>query len=504
MQYALTCMVFLPVAFAVPVLFIRDDALVRWVALVATAAELLLGTMLFFTFAQAGHSGKWLLVEDHAWIAQLGIRYSLGMDGISLLLVVLSALLFVMSVIVSWRSVKERVPLFHFMLLLMETGVLGVFLSTDLFLFYLFWEVMLIPMFFIIGIWGHGRRVYSAVKFFIYTVTGSLLMLLGIIGLYIVHGRQTGIYTFALDALAATNVEPSTGLWLFAAFLVGFAVKVPVFPLHAWLPDAHTDAPTAGSVILAGIMLKTGTYGLLRIGFPLLPYAALSFLPVIFMVGLVGVFYASWVAFAQSDMKRLVAYSSISHLALVVIGIAAWNELSLAGSVLQMVNHGITTGALFIMVGMLDERAHTREMAAFGGLWAKAPAMSAFFLLFILSSLGLPGLNNFAGEFLIFVGLFREHPVIAAAAFAGVVWTLAYLLRLAQKVLFGPVTDTGALAGEFPDLTAREYAVVVPLAVLVIAIGLYPSMLLRPLDAPIQGLIVIVKVASAGTGGLAP
>ncbi len=490
----LTILVFLPAVAGLSVLFARDERLCRLLTLITTAVEFAVVSLLFYTVSKTPMPPSgWMLRIDSPWIGAFGIRYSLGLDGISLLLVALSAFLFLLSVVVSWRAIKARVPLFHSMLLVMETGVLGVFLSTDLFLFYLFWEVMLIPMFFLIGIWGHGRRVYSALKFFIFTFTGSLFMLLSIIGVYIYHGSQTGDYTFALERLAGTPVPYGVSLWLFAGFLLGFAVKVPVFPIHTWLPDAHTDAPTAGSVILAGLLLKTGTYGLLRFAFPLFPQAAAAFLPLLFTLAVTGIFYASWVAFAQKDMKRLVAYSSVSHLAYVVLGIAAWNEVSLAGSVLQMVNHGISTGALFIMVGMLDERAHTREIASFGGLWSKAPTMSAFFLLFILSSLGLPGLNNFSGEFLILVGLFRSHPWLAAAAFAGLVFTLAYLLRLAQKLLFGP-EGPSTMYG-FKDISGREAAVLVPLAVLVIWIGVYPSFFLKGLYGPVGSLVSGVRTA---------
>ena len=485
LQGALIYLLFLPVVAGAPLLLERNDKVVRWLSLLATGAVFCTTLLLYFySGSLQGIEGRWLIHVDRAWIDRYGVRFSLGLDGISLLLVTLTAFVFVLAVAVSWRAITTRVQLFHFMLLTMETGVMGVFLATDLFLFYLFWEVMLIPMFFLIGMWGHGRRVYSAVKFIIYTVAGSLLMLLAIIGLYVIHGGATGDYTFALDRLVGTPMPHTTAMWLFAAFLLGFAVKVPVFPLHLWLPDAHTDAPTAGSVILAGLLLKTGTYGLLRFAFPLFPGAAASFLPLIFAVSIVGIFYAAWIAFAQKDMKRLVAYSSIAHLGFVVLGIAAWNEASLAGSVLQMVNHGVTTGALFIMVGMLDERTHTRDISAYGGLWARAPALSAFFLLFVLSSLGLPGLNNFAGELLILVGVFRAHPVLAASAFAGLVAGLIYLLRLAQKLLFGqPRPDT-----EIKDLTPRELSVVVPLAALVLVIGLYPALLLKPLAGPVSDL----------------
>lgn len=490
-------MVFLPTLVAVLLLFEKSERVCRIIALMVTGAELAISIVLYYLLLKGyAGPGRWFISVDLPWVERFGMRFSLGMDGISLLLVCLSALLFMLSVIVSWRSVKTKVPLFHAMLLVLETGVLGVFLATDLFLFYLFWEVMLIPMFFLIGVWGHGRRIYSAVKFLIFTVTGSLFMLLSIIGLYVIQGSQTGDYTFALDRLVGTQISFPVSALLFSGFLLGFAVKVPVFPLHTWLPDAHTDAPTAGSVILAGLLLKTGTYGILRFAFPLFPQAAAASLPVLFTVGIIGIFYASWVAFAQKDMKRLVAYSSVSHLAYVVIGIAAWNEVSLAGSVLQMVNHGISTAALFIMIGMLDERAHTRDIDGFGGLWSKAPAFSAFFLLFILSSLGLPGLNNFTGEFLILVGLFRAHPIITVAAFAGLVAGLIYLLRLAQNVLFGP---PGAAVQEpgMTDLSSRELAVLVPLALLVVLIGVYPAMLLRPIQGPVRDLMGIA-VRSAG------
>lgn len=491
--YLLTYLVFLPAAVSVPLLFVDSERAVRWVTLAATSVVLLMTLALYIRLPFEGlPPGSWLAYEDRAWIESFGVRYSLGLDGISLVLVMLTSFVFAVSVAVSWRAVKERIALFHFMLLVMETGVLGVFLAADLFLFYLFWEVMLIPMFFLIGLWGHGRRVYSAVKFFLYTMTGSLLMLAAIIGLYLAHADKTGVYTFAIDSLAGTHVTGAAGMWLFAAFLLAFAVKVPLFPLHAWLPDAHTDAPTAGSVILAGLLLKTGTYGLVRIGFPLFPEAASAMLPVVFAAGLIGLYYASWIAFAQTDMKRLVAYSSIAHLGLVVMGIAAWNEVALAGAVAQMVNHGISTGALFIMVGMLDERSHTREISAYGGLWSKAPALSAFFLLFLLSSSGLPGLNNFVGEFLIFLGLFSRHPVLSALAFAGIVASLIYLLKLAQRLLFGPAPE----GLEFGDLTPREATVLVPLAALVIILGLYPSIVLRPLDAPVRDLVEIYRITA--------
>jgi NADH-quinone oxidoreductase subunit M len=501
MNGALTFLIFLPALAALPLLFERNGKTVRWLALFITVCELIVCLGLYWLrWHGMMFSGPDFLYLDHLWIPAFGVHYALMMDGVSLLLTTLTAFLFLLSALASWNQIKERVTLFHCMLLFLETGIMGVFLSADLFLFYLFWEVMLIPMFFLIGIWGHGRKIYSAVKFFVFTISGSLLMLLAIIGIYILHGRQTGVYTFLLHDLINTTASPPLSAALFIGFLLGFAVKVPLFPLHTWLPDAHTDAPTAGSVILAGLLLKTGAYGLLRVAFPLFPRAGRAFLPLIFTIAVIGIFYASWVALAQKDMKRLIAYSSVSHLAYVVLGIAVWNEVSLAGSVLQMVNHGITTGALFIMVGMMDERMHTREMSAYGGLWSQAPALSAFFLFFVLSSLGLPGLNNFAGELLILTGLFRAHPYLCAAGFLGMVSTLIYLLSLAQKVLFGPPKDYSATG--FGDLSGRELTVLIPLAVLVVLIGVYPHLLLRVLDMPVKDMVNAASGSAYAAGGM--
>ncbi len=494
MNGTLTFLIFLPALSALLLLLEKNPKTVRLFALFITSCELAISLLVYWLCWRGIFSGRTLIKLDYPWIARFGIHYALAMDGVSLLLVTLTALLFALCVLVSWRQVNERVSLFHAMLLFLETGIMGVFLSADLFLFYLFWEAMLIPMFFLIGVFGHGRRVYSAVKFFVFTITGSLLMLLSIIGVYIIHGRETGVYSFMLRDLAHTQVSPVVSGVLFIGFLLGFAVKVPLFPLHTWLPDAHTDAPTAGSVILAGVLLKTGAYGILRVAFPLFPRAAAAFLPLIFTISVTGIFYAAWIAFAQKDMKRLIAYSSVSHLAYVVLGIAVWNDVSIAGSVLQMVNHGITTGALFIMVGMMDERMHTRDISAYGGLWSKAPAMSAFFLFFILSSLGLPGLNNFTGEFLILTGLFRAHPWLCAAGFAGMVTTLIYLLSLAQKILFGPPKEYRG----FTDLSGRELAVLIPLAFLVVFIGVYPSALLRVLDTPVRDMVSAVSINPVG------
>ena len=492
----LSIIIFLPLLGALlSLVFWRRPLLCRWATLCVTAADLVLviGLLSSNLAATPGPTGTWLLAEDASWIDRFGIRYSLGLDGISLVLVLLTAFLALLCVLVSWRQIETRVGAFHFFLQFMETGILGVFLATDVFLFYLFWEVQLIPMFFLIGIWGHERRIYATIKFILYTVAGSLLMLVALIGLYLIHGSQTGTYTFSLYQLMRTSLSPGTEIWLYAAFLLAFAIKIPLIPVHSWLPDAHTEAPTAGSVILAGLLLKTGAYALLRFAFPLFPVASKLSVPLLLVLGLGGLFYASWIALAQKDIKRLVAYSSIGHMALVVIGVAVWNIMTLSGAILQMVNHGLTTSALFILVGMLDERVHSREMANFGGLWKRMPVFSAFFLLFAMSSLGLPGLNNFVGEILILVGTFRENPWAAGIGFAGLVFTVIYVLWLVQKTLFGETRNEQIRALTFSDINAREVVILAPLAAAVILIGLFPAPVLNLFQEPVRGLIAFLK-----------
>jgi NADH-quinone oxidoreductase subunit M len=367
-------------------------------------------------------------------------------------------------------------------MLAMETGIMGVFLALDLALFYLFWEVMLIPMFFLIGIWGHGRKLYSTVKFFLFTMSGSLLMLLAIIALHLLHARQSGVATFSLQQLVGTSLPPDTQLWLFAAFFLAFSIKFPLFPLHTWLPDAHTDAPTAGSVILAGLLLKTGSFGLIRFGYPLFPQAAQTLTPLFYTLAIIGIIYASLVAFAQQDMKRLIAYSSIGHMGFVAIGIAAWQPVALSGSIIQMANHGVTTGALFCLVGMLDERAHTREISAFGGLWGKIPKYSFFFLFFSLATVGLPGLNNFVGEFLILAGTMKTAPLVTALAFTGIVLTLIYSVRLVQELLFQEERQPLLM----DDLDLREMTLLTIMALLCLWMGIHPEPLLELIHLPVQ------------------
>ncbi len=482
----LTILIFLPLVGCLclaPVWNCHKTA--RPIALGFAVAELALAGWLLFSTpgmpTAAGAPAGYFLWEDAPWIGRFGIRYLLGMDGISLLMVTLTAFTSVVAMAVSWRGITERTTLHYFLILLMESGIMGVFLALDLVLFYLFWEVMLIPMFFLIGIWGHGRRIYSAVKFFLYTLAGSLLMLLAIMGVYLIHGDATGTYTFALPILTQAPIVHGAAPWLFGAFLLAFAIKFPLFPLHTWLPDAHTDAPTAGSVILAALLLKTGAYGLVRFGYPLFPEAAKGFTPLLYVLAITGILYASWIAYAQEDMKRMVAYSSVGHMGFVALGIASWSPVALSGSILQMMNHGFTTAALFALVGMLDERANTREVAAFGGLWGKVPVFSFFFLLFAMASAGLPGLNNFTGEFLILVGVFRTTPAAGAIAFLGIILPLIYTVRLVQEVLFQKERQPLKL----PDVTLREGAILAALAVIDVYIGVHPKPLLDILKVPV-------------------
>jgi len=484
----LTIIIFLPLLGSLLALAaIRRPQLCRWLALGFSLADLGLVVLLFFLNLnwQAGPTGAWLLSEDLPWIPSLGIHYALGLDGVSLMLILLTAFLTVLCVLVSWKAIDTHVGAFHFFLLFIETGMQGVFLAADLFLFYLFWEVQLIPMFFLVAIWGHKERLRATYKFLLFTLAGSLLMLVAVIGLYLLHGARTGQYTFLIRQLMQPPLTGAAEIWLFIAFMLAFGIKVPIVPVHNWLPDTHTEAPTAGSVILAGVLLKTGTYAIFRIAFPLFPVAAKIAVPALLALGLAGLFYAGWIALAQNDLKRLVAYSSIGHLALVVIGLAVWNLVTLSGSILQMINHGLSTSALFILVGMLDERTGTRELASLGGIWKGMPVYSGFFLFFAMSSLGLPGLNNFVGELLILVGTFRTWPIIAILGFVGLVVTLIYILRMVQDTLFGEARKQHHLW----DLDARETLVLTVLALAVLGIGLYPGPVLKLFEAPVLNLL---------------
>ena len=442
------------------------------------------GVALYLFVCHGQGDGRWLLYEDSNWITRFGSRYVLAMDGIALLMVLLTAFMHLAAILLAWRV--ERYPAgFLALLLLMESGLMGIFLAYDLVFFYLFWEVALIPMFFLISIWGGSNRRRAALKFFLYTLVGSFFMLVAIIVLYQIHGEQTGTYTFVLGELLQTHLTAAQEGWLLAGFLAAFIVKSPLVPFHTWLTDALTEAPAAGSLDLTGLLLKTGIYGLIRVAFPLFPKATASFLPILAVLALVGLFYAAWAAYHQDDIKRLLAYSSISHLGLLVLGLAAWQVTAWEGSILLMVTHGITTGALFILVALIRERTETRSMQELGGLWGRMPCLAFFFLLFSLASLGLPGLANFAGEILVLIGTFPAHPVWAGVALVGVVFAAAYMLRLVQGVVWGPARSERTL----PDLTLREWAMLLPMALLVVWLGLYPAPFLAPLHGTVATLL---------------
>ncbi len=451
-------------------------------ALVTTGLVFAIAVGLFVVYSNGG--GGWLLQEDAAWITRYGIRYSLGMDGISLVMVLLTSFLLVIAALAAW-PVRRYAPQFLGLLLLLETGLLGIFLAVDLVLFYLFWEIMLIPLFIMIGLWGGEQRRQAAIKFFLYALAGSLAMLIALISLYLLHGDQTGNYTFLLTELVNTELSLTQELWLFAGFMLAFAIKTPLVPFHTWLPDAHAESPESGVVDLTGLLIKTGIFGMIRIAFPLFPAATHQVLPLLGVLALVSLFHAAWGAYRQQDIKRLFAYSSISHVGLILLGLAAWQVTALEGSILLMLTNAVATGALFLLVAMIRQRTGTCQLGELSGLWGQAPNLSALFLLFALSSLGLPGLANFAGEILVLIGTFQTHPVWASLAMVAVVFAAAYILRLVQKVIWGP--DCGARL--LHDLTPREWLILAPLAILVIWLGLYPAPFLTPLHEPVQLLL---------------
>jgi len=487
----LTSLIALPLAGAILLLFVRGDEeqsapAVRKIALTISLLVFAESLLLWSRFNPA--SGDFQFVERHAWIPAFGIDYFIGVDGISLLLLVLTGFLTPLALLSSWGSVHKKTKAFSIFVLLLESAMMGVFVSLDLFLFYVFWDAMLVPMYFLIGIWGYERRVYAAIKFILYTMTASVLMLLAILGMAALHAStHGGEYSFDLLKLYELNVPSHLQIWFFLAFAVAFAVKVPLFPFHTWLPDAHVEAPTAGSVILAGVMLKMGTYGLVRFAFPLFPLAANFFAPYIATLAVIGIIYGALVAMVQPDMKKLVAYSSVSHLGFVVLGICAMNTQGVQGAVYQMLNHGISTGGLFLIVGMLSDRRHTRVIAEFGGLKNVMPHLVAAFLIVTLSSIGLPGLNGFVGEFLILLGAFRYDPRLAAFAATGVILSATYMLWMFQRVNYGPVSNekNATLA----DLRPREWAVIVPIIAIAILMGVVPNLFLRPIEPAVERML---------------
>ncbi|MFN0151782.1 MAG: NuoM family protein [bacterium] len=491
----ISLVLFLPAAGALALLAIprgRDNA-VRATALAISLATFVLS--LGFLGGFEG-SGGFEISERAPWIPAFGIEYHVGIDGLSLFLVLLTTFLSPIVFLASWRSVKERVREYFVLFLLLETGMLGAFVALDLFLFYIFWELTLIPMALLIGVFGGERRIYASVKFFIYTAVGSLLMLVAILVLYFAHANVTGEYTMDLLKLYGTRFAPRVELLSFLAFALAFAIKVPLFPFHTWLPDAHVEAPTGGSVILAGVLLKLGTYGFLRFALPLYPNAAASLAPVLAVLAVIGIIYGALVAMVQPDIKKLVAYSSVSHLGYVVLGIASGSVIGWQGGLFAMLSHGLTTGALFLLVGMLYDRRHTRQIADFGGIARSVPLFTAAFLFVTFGSIGLPGLSGFVGEFLVLTGTFARSPLWTALAGTGVVLGALYMLWLVQRVFFGPVTH--AENEKLADLTPREMIVLAPVLIGILVLGVQPDLILKKSEASLARIAETAQLSDAG------
>jgi NADH-quinone oxidoreductase subunit M len=475
----------------------RNHHAIRQATLAVTVLHFFVALPLWWLYDPAGEPFQF--VERATWIESLGIEYHLGVDGVSILLVLLTIFLMPLAVLGSWRYIERHVKEYHLLMLLLTTGMLGVFLALDLFIFYVFWELMLVPMALVIGIWGGKERVYAAVKFFLYTFVGGLLMLIAILVLYFHTHELTGEYSYALADLMAVRVPAGLQVALFLGFGLAFAIKVPVFPFHTWLPDAHVQAPTAGSVILAAVLLKMGTYGFYRFAIPLFPDAARQLFPWIGALAVIGVLYGAMVALVQPNMKKLVAYSSVSHLGFVMLGLFALNSTGVQGSVIQMINHGLSTGALFFLCGMLYERRHTYEISEYGGISAPMPIFAALFMIVTLSSIGLPGLNGFVGEFLVLAGSFRTHPWLAALATVGVILAAYYMLRMYGRVMFGPLEREENRG--LPDVGRRELAVLLPIVFLIFWIGLYPRPFLERTAPSVDRFVERMVTASPSAGG---
>jgi NADH-quinone oxidoreductase subunit M len=484
----LSLLIFFPILGAIVLLFINKEngKAIRWVTLIFSFIEFIFSLPLFFEFNSK--TGAMQFVEDWWWVQSYGISYKLGIDGISLLLVLLTTFLTILCILCSWTAITFRVKEFMISFLFLETGMIGALVALDLILFYVFWEVMLIPMYLLIGVWGDPkRRIYAAIKFFLFTMAGSVLMLVAILILFFLNQRATGISTFDVLELYKLGLPAGTQYWLFGAFALAFAIKVPMFPFHTWLPDAHTEAPTAGSVILAGVLLKMGTYGFIRFAIPLFPNAAFDLLPLVSVLALIGIIYGALVSMMQPDLKRLVAFSSVSHLGYVMLGMFAFNMQGIEGSIYQMLNHGISTGSLFLIVGMVYERRHTRLIADFGGLSKVMPIYAVFFMIVTLSSIGLPGTNGFVGEFLILLGAFQANVVYGVLAATGVILGAAYMLWMFQRVMFGKITRPEN--EKLKDLNAREIAILVPMVIVIFLMGIYPKLFFSKMDASVEKFI---------------
>jgi len=486
----LSTVIFLPIFGALLILITRRswESLAKWIALITSIATFFVSLPLFTNFDKTTH--KMQFAEKYSWISNWNINYSLGIDGISILFVLLSTLCSILCVLISWEAITKKVKEFYISILLTTSFMIGVFCSLDFFLFYLFWEAMLIPMFLIIGVWGGPNRIYAAIKFFLYTLVGSLLMLVGIIVLYFYSGK-----TFDILEMATKTYPYTMQLWLFWAFFAAFAVKVPMWPVHTWLPDAHTEAPTAGSVILAAVLIKMGAYGFLRFSLPLLPEASKAMTPIMLILSVIGIIYGAVICLAQTDLKRLIAYSSVSHMGFVTLGIFALNTQGLEGGILQMINHGIVTGGLFLSVGVVYERTHTRKIADYGGLATEMPIYAAFFMVFTLASIGLPGTNGFIGEFLILLGGFAANKLAGVLACTGIIIGAGYMLWLYQRVFF---LEVNAKLHGLVDMDIRETLTLLPMLLLVFWIGVYPNSFLSFLHPTVQHLIERLNI----TGGM--
>ena len=487
----LSLILFTPLVGVLILLFInrQSENLIRWVANATVAMGFFVSLPLWFWYDTK--DAGWQFVEQHDWIPSIGASYFLGVDGFSVLLILLTTLMGVIAVLSSWTAITMRVKEYYIFLLALQSGMLGAFMALDFLLFFLFWEVMLVPMYFLIGIWGSDRRLYSAIKFFLFTLVGSVLMLLGILAVYFYQESVTGVYTFDVTQFHQLNMPFDLQWWVFLAFFLGFAVKVPMFPFHTWLPDAHTDAPTAGSVILAAVLLKMGTYGFIRFSLPILPEATVAFVPLVAWLSIIGVVYGEFIALYQKDWKRLVAYSSVSHMGMVMLGMFALTPVGLTGSIVQQLNHGISTGALFLIVGIVYERRHTREISEYGGLSKIMPVYAAIFLIMTMSSIGLPTLNGFIGEVLILQGIFVVNKFWAFVAASGIVLGAAYMLWLYQRTMFGDIKNPKN--ENLPDLSLREICTFVPLLILAVWIGLYPKPFLARLETSVDNVMVRVN-----------
>ncbi|MEJ2684084.1 MAG: NADH-quinone oxidoreductase subunit M [Candidatus Sulfobium sp.] len=486
----LSTLIFLPVAGAALLLVMQRsrETLIKWIALAVSLLDFFISIPLFTGFDKTTHLMQF--VERHAWVPAWNVNYALGLDGISILFVLLSTIVIVLSVLISWNSIKTKTKEFYIAVLLMEGAMIGVFCALDFFLFYIFWEAMLIPMYLLIGVWGGPNRVYAAVKFFLYTLVGSVLMLVGIIVLYFYSGK-----TFDIVKLSTMSYPYHMQFWLFWAFFAAFAVKVPMFPVHTWLPDAHTEAPTAGSVILAAVLIKMGAYGFLRFSLPILPDASRAMTPVMMTLSVIAIIYGGVICLAQTDMKRLIAYSSVSHMGFVTLGIFALNIQGMEGGILQMINHGVVTGALFLSVGVIYERTHTRQIADYGGVASVMPIFASIFIVFTLASIGFPSTNGFVGEFLIILGGFTANHWAGVFAATGVIIGAGYMLWLYQRVFF---METNEKVSGLADINGRELLTLVPMIILVFWIGVHPDTFLGFMHESVHHLLERVN-----TGGLA-